>query len=183
MNRERMIEISTYIMVFLGLTVIAPWVARLLDHLVYPDLTLFNGSPLIRLMGGLIALIGFGLVLWTIVIFKTIGKGTPYPYLPPSELVVSGPYRYSRNPMVAGGFLVLVGEAGIYHSLSLAVIAVLFAVMLYGYIVFFEEPVLKVRFGVRYETYFKTVPRFLPNPFNSRQHRLDAAIKIDRNGE
>ncbi|OGO22224.1 MAG: hypothetical protein A2Y54_08580 [Chloroflexi bacterium RBG_16_51_16] len=183
MNRKRIIEMSAYTMIFLGLTVISPSIAKLIDHQYYPYPRLFSESPLTLLMGGSIALIGFALVIWTIVIFKTIGKGTPYPYLPPLELVISGPYRYSRNPMVAGGFLALVGEAGIYQSPSLAVIAVLFAVILYVYIVFFEEPVLKDRFGMRYETYIKTVPRFLPNPFTSRRQSFDTNMKIDRDGK
>ena len=180
MNRKRIIEMSAYTMIFLGLTVISPSIAKLIDHQYYPYPRLFSESPLTLLMGGSIALIGFALVIWTIVIFKTIGKGTPYPYLPPIELVISGPYRYSRNPMVAGGFLVLVGEAGIYQSPSLAVIAILFAVILYGYIIFFEEPVLKDRFGARYEKYINTVPRLLPNPLISKRQRLKTSNKINR---
>ena len=183
MNRRIILEVITYISVFLAITVISPSIGKTLDQLYYPYPNLISDSPLLLLMGGLIALIGFGLAMWTIVIFKTIGKGTPNPYLPPIELVSSGPYRYSRNPMVAGGFLALVGEAGIYQSPSLAVIAVLFAVILYVYIIYFEEPVLKVRFGARYETYINTVPRFLPNPFTPRHQRLNASVKINRDGK
>ncbi len=180
MNRKRIIELSAYTMIFLGLTVISPSIAKLIDHQYYPYPRLFSESPLTLLVGGSIALIGFALVIWTIVIFKTIGKGTPYSYLPPVELVTSGPYRYSRNPMVAGGFLVLVGEAGIFQSPSLAVIALLYAVILSVYIVFFEEPVLKERFGARYEKYIHTVPRLLPNPFISKHQRLKSNNKINR---
>lgn len=165
MKRERVIEIATYIMVFLAMWIISPWIGKLLDQLYYPHPKLFSNSLLLLLVSGMIAILGFGLAMWTIVIFKTIGKGTPNPKVPPTEMVISGPYKYSRNPMAFGGFLFLLGESGIYQSPSLAGLAVLFAVILYLNTVYIEEPQLRKRFGQPYEKYCETVPRFLPKLF------------------
>jgi protein-S-isoprenylcysteine O-methyltransferase Ste14 len=164
-KRERIIEIATYIVVFMAMWVISPWIGKLLDGLYYSYRGIFSHSLPVFLIGGIIAVVGLSLVIWTIVVFKVIGKGTPNPKLPPSELVVAGPYLYSRNPMALGGFLFLLGESGIYQSPSLSGIAVLFAIILYFNAVYIEEPELRKRFGQSYEAYCKSVPRFLPNPF------------------
>jgi protein-S-isoprenylcysteine O-methyltransferase Ste14 len=164
-KRERVIEIATYGMVFLAMWIISPWMGKLLDRLYYPYPGLFSDSLLLLLAGGLVVLSGLSLVMWTIVVFKTIGKGTPNPKVPPTELVISGPYHYCRNPMAFGGFLFLLGEAGIYQSPSLAGLSVLFAIVLYLNTVYVEEPELRKRFGRPYERYCKTTPRFIPNQF------------------
>ena len=164
MKRERVIEVVTYIMVFLSMWVISPWIGKRLDSLYYPYPKLFSNSLLLP-VSGMVAILGLGLTMWTIVTFKTIGKGTPNPKVHPTELVISGPYKYSRNPMAFGGFLFLLGEAGIYQSPSLAGLTVLYAVILYLNTVYVEEPVLRKRFGQPYERYCDTVPRFLPKLF------------------
>jgi protein-S-isoprenylcysteine O-methyltransferase Ste14 len=166
MKRERVIEIATYIMVFLAMWIISPWIGKLLDQLYYPSPRLFSNSFLILLVSGVIAILGLGLTMWTIVIFKTIGKGTPNPKVPPTEMVITGPYKYSRNPMAFGGFLFLLGESGIYQSPSLAGLAVLFAIVLYFNTIYIEEPQLRKRFGQLYERYCETVPRFFPKLFS-----------------
>jgi len=165
MKRHHAIEIATYVMVFLAMWVISPWIGKLLDHLYHPYPGLFSNSLPILLVGGTMAILGFGLTMWTIAVFKTIGKGTPNPKLPPIELVISGPYQYSRNPMALGGFLFLLGEAGIYQSPSLAGMTILYAIVLYFNTVYIEEPELKKRFGQSYARYCESVPRFFPNPF------------------
>jgi len=162
MTRERVLEAATYVMVFLAMWIISPWLGKLLDRLYYPSPGLFSNSVPVLLTGGILAIFGLSLVLWTITVFKTLGKGTPNPRLPPTELVIVGPYRYSRNPMALGGFLFLLGEAGIYQSPSLAVIAGLFLVILYFNAIYVEEPELKKRFGQPYEKYCRFVPRFFP---------------------
>jgi protein-S-isoprenylcysteine O-methyltransferase Ste14 len=168
MRRERIIEMATYLVVFTAMWVISPWLGKLLDRLYYPYRGLFSRSMPVLLIGGMIAVLGLSLVIWTIVVFKIIGKGTPNPKLPPSELVVAGPYLHSRNPMALGGFLFLLGESGIYQSPSLSGIALLFAIILYFNAVYIEEPELRKRFGQSYESYCESVPRFLPNLFRHK---------------
>jgi hypothetical protein len=67
---------------------------------------------------GLIAL-GLVLVVWTIRLFATVGQGTLAPWDPTSRLVVRGPYRHVRHPMISGVVLILLGEAALLGSLPL----------------------------------------------------------------
>src|SRR5712692_5635006 len=94
--------------------------------------------------------------------FAMRGKGTPLPLDPPKKLVVVGPYRVVRNPMYWGVGSVVLGEAAIFHSIALAELAIVFAVGVIVFVLLFEEPVLKRKFGAEYEEYCRRVPRWLP---------------------
>ncbi len=143
--------------------VVSPLLGKLMDSLYihYPK-TFSDSIPLI-LLGACILLCGTALAAWTIFLFKTQGQGTPNPKLPPRVFVVSGPYRWSRNPMALGGLLVLLGEAAVYYSPSLLALAVLYGVVIYLNAMLVEEPELRARFGEPYTDYLKRVPRFFPN--------------------
>jgi protein-S-isoprenylcysteine O-methyltransferase Ste14 len=94
--------------------------------------------------------------------FALRGKGTPAPIDPPKKLVVEGPYRIVRNPMYWSVVSVLLGEALIFHSLALVELA---AALLAGanlFVLFYEEPALRRKFGAEYEGYRRRVPRWLP---------------------
>jgi protein-S-isoprenylcysteine O-methyltransferase Ste14 len=111
-----------------------------------------------------VALIGIGLALvtWTVSLFARIGKGTLAPWDPTSRLVVVGPYRHVRNPMISGVLTVLLGEAALFGSLPLLVwFGAAFAVNAV-YFPLVEEPGLRERFGGDYEAYCANVPRWLP---------------------
>lgn len=105
---------------------------------------------------------GLALAAWTMRLFATIGRGTPAPWNPPDQLVVSGPYRHVRNPMITGVLLMLTGEALLLRSLPVALwLAVFFA----GNALYFplvEEKGLVRRFGGAYREYQANVPRWLP---------------------
>jgi protein-S-isoprenylcysteine O-methyltransferase Ste14 len=170
MKRGKIIEFATYVVVFLAMAVISPILAKWLDSLYLPPSSVLADSPVLLVIGACIALPGMGLVMWTIFLFRTLGRGTPNPKLPPKELVTSGPYQYTRNPMALGGFYFLLGEAAIYASPSLLGISILFAIILYCNAVWIEEPELQRRFGAPYSEYLRRVPRFLPNPFRRKRY-------------
>ena len=117
--------------------------------------------PLIVLGGATLAL-GLALIVETVALFATVGKGTLAPWDPTARLVVRGPYRRVRNPMISGVLCVLLGEALLFGSPALlAWFAIVFAVnALYFPLV--EEPGLRRRFGADYEAYRAAVPRWLP---------------------
>jgi protein-S-isoprenylcysteine O-methyltransferase Ste14 len=94
--------------------------------------------------------------------FAVVGRGTLAPIDPPKNLVVSGLYRYVRNPMYVGVLLVLLGEALLFASVSLLIYAAAFFVGAHLFIVLYEEPTLRRRFGESYERYTRTVQRWLP---------------------
>jgi len=94
--------------------------------------------------------------------FAIRGNGTPLPLDPPKKLVVEGPYRVVRNPMYWSVLFVLLGEAAIFHSVALAELALAFFVGVNLFVLFFEEPSLRQKFGAEYEEYCRRVPRWLP---------------------
>ncbi|HEY8258686.1 MAG TPA: isoprenylcysteine carboxylmethyltransferase family protein [Gemmatimonadales bacterium] len=94
--------------------------------------------------------------------FAGEGRGTLAPWDPPRELVVRGPYRYVRNPMISGVVLVLFAEALILQSRPHLEWALLFLGINAIYIPLIEEPQLAMRFGDAYREYCRHVPRLLP---------------------
>lgn len=107
-------------------------------------------------------LIGAGLVLASVLVFVVRGRGTPAPFDAPREFVAAGPYRWVRNPMYVGAFLLLVGYAlcaGSFEALPVA-FAMLGAAHLFT--VLYEEPTLRRRFGASYEAYARRTPRWIP---------------------
>ncbi len=94
--------------------------------------------------------------------FALRGKGTPAPIDPPKRLVAEGPYRIVRNPMYWGVAFVMMGEALAFHSLALAEIGVAFFAGTSLFVLLYEEPTLRRKFGAEYEVYCQLVPRWIP---------------------
>lgn len=115
-----------------------------------------------KLMG--VVMLGLGLLLFFASLrrFATEGKGTLAPWDPPRRLVVRGPYRFVRNPMISGVIFVLFGEAMLLLSTPHATWAATFFVINAIYIPLLEEPMLEARFGDDYREYCRHVGRLLP---------------------
>ena len=94
--------------------------------------------------------------------FASDGKGTLAPWDPPRRLVIHGPYRYVRNPMISGVVFVLFGEALMLRSGPHVQWALIFLIINFIYIPLLEERQLKERFGDAYVEYCRHVPRLLP---------------------
>jgi protein-S-isoprenylcysteine O-methyltransferase Ste14 len=105
---------------------------------------------------------GLALVVWTVSLFARVGHGTLAPWDPPRRLVVRGPYRHVRNPMITGVAAILLGEAALFASLHLLAWFGLFMLANALYIPLAEEPGLRRRFGADYLDYCRHVPRWLP---------------------
>jgi protein-S-isoprenylcysteine O-methyltransferase Ste14 len=97
-----------------------------------------------------------------IVEFARSGRGTLSPADPPRHLVVRGLYRYVRNPMYLAVTLILLGEAALLHSAGLVTYWACFFVAANVFVIGYEEPYLRSRFGVSYEAYTKQVGRWVP---------------------
>ena len=119
-------------------------------------------EPVTGVVGALAASAGVALVAWTISLFDAVGHGTLAPWDPTSALVVSGPYRYVRNPMITGVGTILAGEALFFRSWGIAIELAVFAAVNAVYFPMVEEPGLRRRFGAAYEEYCARVPRWLP---------------------
>jgi protein-S-isoprenylcysteine O-methyltransferase Ste14 len=111
-----------------------------------------------------VAVLGLGLALFSASLFHffTEGRGTLAPWDPPRRLVVRGPYRYVRNPMISGVIFILAGEALVLRSVPHAWWAALFAGLNAIVIPLTEEPFLEQRFGDDYRLYRQHVRRFVP---------------------
>jgi protein-S-isoprenylcysteine O-methyltransferase Ste14 len=105
---------------------------------------------------------GLGFTAWSGLHFLR-AKGTPVPFNPPPELVTNGPYRCSRNPMLTGVFLFLLGFGFAVNSVSLVLVFVpLFILANVWELKAIEEPELVKRLGDEYIEYRRRTPMFIP---------------------
>lgn len=105
---------------------------------------------------------GAGALGWCIRDFAVTGRGTLAPIDPCQQLVVTGLYRYVRNPMYLGVLLVLLGEAAVFGSRWLLGYAGLVFGAFHAMVVGYEERALRRRFGAAYEQYCQAVQRWWP---------------------
>ncbi len=79
-------------------------------------------------------------------------------------LVVAGvPYRVVRNPMYWSVACVMLGEAVTFRSVALAEIGCVFFAFAALFVMVFEEPMLRRKFGEEYEAYRRQVPGWFPH--------------------
>jgi protein-S-isoprenylcysteine O-methyltransferase Ste14 len=132
---------------------------------VYVPLILSRGrtaaSGLVFALAILLFAFGVSIYGWCVFDFASFGRGTPAPIDAPKKLVRRGLYRYSRNPMYVGVLTVIYGWAVLYRSPTVAAYGIAVALCFYSFVVFFEEPILRKRFGGEYEQYCAEVPRWL----------------------
>jgi len=119
--------------------------------------------------GGWPGVAGALLLVWGAVLylrcawdFAVRGRGTPAPLDPPRELIVSGLYRFMRNPMYLGVLSMVVGEAALVRAGVLLGYAGALLLAFHLFVVTYEEPTLRRKFGPSHERYCAAVPRWLP---------------------
>ena len=119
-------------------------------------------SALPVLLGALMMFAGLRLAYETMSLFGTKGEGTLAPWDPTRRLVVLGPYRRVRNPMITGVALVLLGEAALLGSTAILIEFAIFGLANALWMPLVEEPGLVRRFGDEYLEYKRAVPRWIP---------------------
>ncbi len=122
----------------------------------------FFGWTGTRWIGLVFVILGGPTVAQAMVRFVREGLGTPAPILPTERLVVTGPYRYVRNPMYIGVLSMIVGQALIFGSRAVLMYTLCVAAAFHVFVVLYEEPTLRRRFGAQYETYARQVHRWRP---------------------
>ncbi|HMJ47854.1 MAG TPA: isoprenylcysteine carboxylmethyltransferase family protein [Ferruginibacter sp.] len=110
--------------------------------------------------GMILFVIGMVITLACIVSFAIKGCGTLSPLDPTKQLVITGLYRYSRNPMYMGVMILLIGEAIFFQSSSLVTYLLGFFLAFNIFIFIHEEPRLRKEFGQEYSNYCKKVRRW-----------------------
>ena len=94
--------------------------------------------------------------------FANWGKGTLAPFDAPTQLVVQGIYKYVRNPMYLGVYLILIGEAWFFQSLALVTWLGVFFLLSSLVVILYEERQLQEQFGEMYTEYRNQVRRWIP---------------------
>jgi protein-S-isoprenylcysteine O-methyltransferase Ste14 len=150
---------TLYACLFLGGWLWFAWWAHMQDGRLGLWLPGWMAGPGVALM-----VIGAALALASAATFVVRGRGTPAPFDAPRLFVVSGPYRWVRNPMYIGGFLLLLGYALCAGSVAALLVALTMLVIVHLVAVLYEEPNLRRRFGASYEEYRRSTPRWIPRP-------------------
>jgi protein-S-isoprenylcysteine O-methyltransferase Ste14 len=118
----------------------------------------------VRVVGLALAAAGAIVLLHAFTRFVIDGLGTPAPIAPTERLVVSGLYRYVRNPMYLGVLAVITGQALLLSRPVLLAYAAAVAVTVAAFVHWYEEPTLTRLYGVAYQRYRQAVPAWLPRP-------------------
>jgi protein-S-isoprenylcysteine O-methyltransferase Ste14 len=142
------------------MTVFIPALIAVLAGIDAPDFGTTSGL-LCGIAGGALIAVGLGMLVWTVFLFDRVGEGT-LAIGSPVKLVVHGPYRHVRNPMMTGVFCIQLGTAAAMQSLWLLGWFALFFTLVLIAIRTIEEPHLQKRFGADYDDYRRHVPRWIP---------------------
>jgi protein-S-isoprenylcysteine O-methyltransferase Ste14 len=143
---------------FLGLVCVAVpfWIIDWDFHLFPLEIGAFRFIGLAPIILGIVTVMGF---IWG---WISSGTGSPLQFDMPKELIVRGSYRFVRNPMYVGFFLILFGEILFFKSSALLLYLLAVILLFHTIVVFIEEPMLRLQFGDSYERYCKSVPRWIP---------------------
>ena len=144
-----------------GVLVYLPWAIGIFRRppSSQPRWELFSFVPLV---------FGACLGLYCIFAFAWTGRGTPAPFDPPRALVIGGVYRYVRNPMYWGAFLILVGQWALFGvGWGTVIYIACFVVLTHLFVRLYEEPALQENFGDDYYDYCRNVPRWLRAKFQA----------------
>jgi protein-S-isoprenylcysteine O-methyltransferase Ste14 len=112
--------------------------------------------------GAALTLIALAMLIECFARFAFQGLGTPAPIAPTKHLVVTGLYRFVRNPMYVAVLGLILGQALIFQSAALVAYAAVIWLAFHIFVFFYEEPTLRHSFGDAYDSYCKAVPRWRP---------------------
>jgi protein-S-isoprenylcysteine O-methyltransferase Ste14 len=122
----------------------------------------FLGFEPLRWPGLLLLALGAVMLLETFTRFALQGRGTPAPLYPTERLVITGSYRFVRNPMYVAVVALILGQALLLGSVSLLIYGFCVWLIVHAFVLAYEEPTLRQTFGEQYETYCSHVGRWLP---------------------
>jgi len=116
----------------------------------------------VRVLGGVLIALGIAVVLDSFARFAVQGVGTPAPVFPTRHLVVTGWYRYVRNPMYVAVASMIFGQALFLGNVALAEYGAVVWLLFHAFVLLYEEPKLRGSFGLEYELYCRNVRRWVP---------------------
>ncbi len=116
----------------------------------------------VRVLGGLMIVAGAAVLIDSFARFALQGLGTPAPVFPTRHLVVTGLYRYVRNPMYVAVTSVILGQGMMFGNVRVLEYGALVWLAFHVFVMAYEEPALRVAFGAQYEAFCEGVPRWIP---------------------
>ena len=122
----------------------------------------FLGLEAIRDIGLGLVIVGALPLLDSFLRFALEGLGTPAPIAPPQNLVVSGFYRYVRNPMYVGVLAAILGQSLFFADARILLYVATVGTAFHLFVISYEEPTLRHQFGDTYDIFCANVPRWLP---------------------
>ena len=149
----------------LGFLVLAPGVvAGLIPWLIthWGPLPLVDGPGVFRWTGLVLIAPGLVILLDAFRRFAWEGLGTPAPVAPTRTLVVSGFYRFVRNPIYVAVSALIFGQAVLFASTGVALYGVIIAAAFDTFVRLYEEPTLREAYGEEYAAYCAATPRWIP---------------------
>lgn len=154
--------LAVLLLPFMAVIVVPAWLSY---AFVNDDTRWFGKTPsawMSYVIGAMLVWAGFTLFVWCVNLFAIIGQGTLAPWDPTQRLVIAGPYRHVRNPMISGVAMMLIGQSLFWGSWMIGLWAGIFILFNHFYFIFSEEPGLEKRFGESYVNYKVNVPRWIP---------------------
>ena len=121
-----------------------------------------DGPGALRWTGLILIVAGLVVVLEAFARFAWVGLGTPAPVAPTRILVVSGFYRFVRNPMYVAVTTLIFGQAVLFASWGVALYGVVIAAAFHTFVRLYEEPTLDRAYGLEYTAYCDATPRWIP---------------------
>ena len=130
----------------------------------------FFGTPVFRFAGGMLIALGVAGLLDSFVRFAVQGVGTPAPVFPTRHLVITGLYRYLRNPMYVAVVSTILGQGLVLGNVTLLEYGGLVWLLFHLFVLVYEEPTLRGSFGSEYKVFCAEVPRWIPRFTPWRSH-------------
>ena len=125
---------------------------------------LINLSSVLFYISLLFLILGLWLAIWSVRTFYNFGgEGTPGPWKPVSRLIIAGPYRYVRNPMLIGVFFLLLFESFFFSAIPIFYWFLVFFIANIFYFKKIEEKNLIKKFGEDYKNYLNKVNMLIPS--------------------
>ena len=125
------------------------------------DPPLLGIAPL-RWVGVVLLVLGAVLLLETFSRFALQGLGTPAPIAPTKTLVVTGSYRFVRNPMYVAVVSLILGQGLLFGNAAVLAYGLLVWLAVHLFVLGYEEPTLSGAYGEQYDRYRSNVRRWIP---------------------
>jgi len=171
----RVIPVALLFVVVIPL--VAFWMGKMTDMVL--GLPEFPPFPFNLLVGPGVLLVGFGVAWGAIYQLFRRGRGLPWGDVDnpaqSTQLVTTGLYAYTRNPMILGFLILLSGIGWVVQSISAILIIPLVAfILLWVWLKRREEPQLEQRFGEAYRAYKESTPLIIPRPWRRARKTSEA---------